>query len=51
VDSPQQYPLLPGGLPLRTARATVLAEFCNTITCQLIELESCSNPLQIQQVF
>jgi len=44
-----RYPLLQGGLPLRTARAIVLAELCNTITCQLIELESYSNPLRIQQ--
>jgi len=36
---------------LKTARATVLAELCNSITCQRIELESCSNPQQIQQVF
>jgi len=28
-----------------------LAELCNTITRQAIELESCSNPLRIQQVF
>jgi len=39
VDSPWQYLLLLGGLPLKTARATVLAELCNTITCQPIELE------------
>ena len=36
---------------LRTARTTVLAKFCNTVTRQPIELGSCSNPLQIQQVF
>jgi len=36
---------------LRTARTTVLAYLCNTITHQPIELGSCSNPLWIQQVF
>jgi len=29
--------------------ATFLAESCNPITRQAIELESCSNPLRIQQ--
>ena len=36
--------------PFSPACATFLAEFCNPITCQAIELESCSNPLRIQQV-
>jgi len=31
--------------------ATFLVEVCNPITHQAIELESCSNPLRIQQVF
>jgi len=45
------YPWVLGGLPSMTARATVLAEICNAITPQPIELGSCSNPLRIQQVF
>jgi len=32
VDPLRQYPLLPGSLPLNTARATVLAELCTHIT-------------------
>jgi len=36
--------------PLSPACATFLAEHCNPITRQAIELESCSNPLRIQQV-
>jgi len=31
-------------------KTTFHAELCNPITCQAIELESCSNPLRIQQV-
>jgi len=37
-------------IPLSPACATFLAELCNPITRQAIELESCSNPLRIQQV-
>ena len=33
-----------------SACATFLVELCNHITRQAIELESCSNPLRIQQV-
>jgi len=33
------------------ACATFFAKVCNTITRQPIELESCSNPLRIQEVF
>ena len=36
--------------PFSPACATFLAELCNPITHQAIELESCSNPLRIQQV-
>jgi len=36
--------------PLSPAFATFLVELCNPITRQAIELESCSNPLRIQQV-
>jgi len=36
--------------PFSTVCATFLAELCNPITPQAIELESCSNPLRIQQV-
>jgi len=36
---------------LSPAKTTFLAELCNRITRQAIELESCSNPLRIQQVF
>jgi len=36
--------------PLSPAKTTFLAELCNPITRQAIELESCSNPLRIQQV-
>ena len=37
--------------PLSPECATVFANLCNSITRQPIELESCSNPLRIQQVF
>jgi len=37
--------------PLSPTWATFLVELCNPITLQAIELKSCSNPLQIQQVF
>jgi len=36
--------------PLSPAKTTFHAEFCNPVTRQAIELESCSNPLRIQQV-
>jgi len=36
--------------PFSPAKTTFHAELCNPITCQAIELESCSNPLRIQQV-
>jgi len=36
--------------PFSPACATFLAELCNPITRQAIELESCSKPLRIQQV-
>jgi len=36
--------------PFSPACATFLAELCNPITYQTIELESCSNSLRIQQV-
>jgi len=36
--------------PLSPACATFLVKLCNPITRQAIELESCSNPLRIQQV-
>jgi len=36
--------------PFSPACATSLAELCNPITREAIELESCSYPLQIQQV-
>jgi len=36
--------------PFSPTGATFLAELCNPITRQVIELESCSNSLQIQQV-
>jgi len=38
------------GNPLSPACATFLVKFCNPITRQAIELESCSNLLRIQQV-
>jgi len=37
--------------PLSPACASFFAELCNPIAPQAIELESCSNPLRIQQVF
>jgi len=37
--------------PLRPGCATFLAELCNPITRQAIELESCSNLVRIQEVF
>jgi len=37
--------------PSSPACATLFAKLCNSITCQQLELESCSNPLRIQQVF
>jgi len=37
--------------PFGPVCATFLVEVCNPITRQAIELESCSNPLRIQQVF
>jgi len=37
--------------PLRPAFATFIAELCNPITCQPIELVSCSNSLQIWYVW
>jgi len=36
--------------PLSPAKTTFQAKLCNPITRQVIELESCSNPLRIQQV-
>jgi len=36
--------------PFSPVRATFLAELCNPMTRQAIELESCSNPQRIQQV-
>jgi len=36
--------------PLRPTQATIVAGTLLAITCQPLELESCSNPLQIQQV-
>jgi len=36
--------------PFSPACATFLAELCNPIIRQAIELESCSNPLRIKQV-
>jgi len=36
--------------PFSPTCATFLAELCNPITRQAIELESCSNPLRIQKV-
>ena len=36
--------------PFSPAKTTFHAELCNPITRQAIELESCSNPLWIQQV-
>ena len=36
--------------PLGPARDRFFAELCNPKTRQAIELESCSNPLRIQQV-
>jgi len=38
-------------IPLDPACATRFANLCNAITCQPIELQNCSNPLRIQQVF
>ena len=37
--------------PLRPAQATIVAGTFLAITLQPLELESCSNPLRIQQVF
>jgi len=37
-------------LPTSPAKTTFHTELCNPITRQAIELESCSNPLRIQQV-
>jgi len=37
--------------PVSPARATFLAEICNTIIRQPIELGSCSNSLRIWEVF
>jgi len=45
VVSQKQNPPVPGCLPLRTARATVVAELHNTTTRQPIELGSFSDPL------
>jgi len=39
------------GCPSRATRATFFAELCNSITRQPIELERCSNPVRIRQVF
>ena len=39
-----------GTCPFSPVRAIFLAEFCNPVTRQAIELESCSNPLRIPQV-
>jgi len=36
--------------PLSPTEATFLAQLCNPITHQAIDLESCSNPLRILQV-
>ena len=36
--------------PLTTTRANILAPPFLALNCQLLELESCSNPLRIQQV-
>jgi len=36
--------------PLSPTKITFHAKLCNPITRQEIELESCSNPLQIQHV-
>jgi len=36
--------------PSSPAKTAFHAELCNPITRQAIELESCSNPLRIQQV-
>jgi len=38
-------------IPLDPACAICFANLCNAVTRQPIELQSCSNPLQIQQVF
>ena len=37
--------------PLTTTRSNILAHLFLAINCQPLELESCSNPLRIQQVF
>jgi len=31
-------------------QADIFAPLCNSITCQVIELESCSNPQKMQQI-
>jgi len=36
--------------PFNPGKTTFHPELCNPRTCQAIELESCSNPLRIQQV-
>jgi len=36
--------------PFSPSCATFLAELCTPVTRQAIKLESCSNPLRIQQV-
>jgi len=36
---------------LKSRESHIFADICNPITHQTIELENCSNPLQIQQVF
>jgi len=42
----------PAGIfPWNPASATCLALLCTAITGQTIELESCSNPLKMLQVF
>jgi len=37
--------------PLRPSQVTIVAGTFLAITCQPLELESCSNPLRIQEVF
>jgi len=56
--SPQNSPVAMGLLvdnaffnPSCPAQATIVAGTLLAITCQLLELESCSNPLRIEQVF
>jgi len=46
----QMVPTVPKFDPLGPAKNTFHAELCNPITRQAIELDSCSNPLRIQQV-